>query len=241
MDNADDKSRFLTLNCKMEDSFTSNNITNSQRENERRINASKESGPDDLTNLNWVAGIPVPMNTSVSPPDGSRAKKLFYGSSSTKNLLGPNQNDPSTPATPNYGVPVRTKPLKTPLPTYKIVVKDHASDSVHYANSSNSSSPERRDSVILANIVSSGNNCSGNRRSEFGCDDKIVTDDNDMDYIDDDKEIEGFGAAGASVAVEEEDSTQNTKPNCSYTCLIGMALKASSGCLPVNAIYQYIE
>ena len=33
-----------------------------------------------------------------------------------------------------------------------------------------------------------------------------------------------------------------TKPKCSYTCLIGMALKASDkGCLPVNEIYRYLE
>ncbi len=213
---------------KMEDSF----FTNSQREN-GGINASEESVPDDLTNLNWVAGIPVPMNTSVSPPEGSKAKKLFYGSSSTKNLLGPHQKESSSP---NYCVPVRTKSLKTPLPTYKIVVKDHASNSINHANSSNNSSPEKRDSVILANIVSSGNSC---RRSEFGCD-KIVIDD-EVECIDIDKEIEGFGAAEASIAAEEEENTQNDKPNCSYTCLIGMALKASTGCLPVNAIYQYIE
>lgn len=32
------------------------------------------------------------------------------------------------------------------------------------------------------------------------------------------------------------------KPNCSYTCLIGMALQASkNGCLPVNEIYKFIE
>lgn len=218
---------------KMEDSFSSS--ISSQRENKRRKNASEESGPDDLTNLNWVAGIPVPMNTSVSPPDGSRSRKPFSGSSSTKNLLGPIQNEASTVATPNYGVPVRTKPLKTPLPTYKIVVKDRTSDSLPYASSSNSSSPEKRDSVILANIVSSGNNCTATRKSEFLCD-KI----DEMDCTDD-KEMEGFVTTGASVVVEEGESAHNDKPNCSYTCLIGMALKASSGCLPVNAIYQYIE
>ena len=32
------------------------------------------------------------------------------------------------------------------------------------------------------------------------------------------------------------------KPNCSYTVMIGMALKASkSGTLPVSEIYQYIQ
>ena len=34
------------------------------------------------------------------------------------------------------------------------------------------------------------------------------------------------------------------KPTCSYTCLIGMALRASpgtDGCLPVHEIYKYIE
>lgn len=214
----------------MEDSFT--NFTSSQRES-GRINASEESGPDDLTNLNWVAGIPVPMNTSVSPPEGSRAKKLFYGSSSTKNLLGPNQKEPSTP-----NVPIRTRSLKTPLPTYKIVVKDHAPDSIYHAHSPNSSSPEKRDSVIFANIVSSENRGKANRRYEFGCDNDEAGCNDDIE-----KEIEGFGATETTPIVieEEEELAHNDKPNCSYTCLIGMALKASSGCLPVNAIYQYIE
>ena len=39
-------------------------------------------------------------------------------------------------------------------------------------------------------------------------------------------------------------NSEYPKPNCSYTCLIGMALKASpgtDGCLPVNEIYKYIE
>lgn len=32
------------------------------------------------------------------------------------------------------------------------------------------------------------------------------------------------------------------KPQCSYTCLIALALKSSpTGCLPVNEIYKYIE
>ena len=211
----------------------------SQREN-GGINATEESGPDDLTNLNWVAGIPVPMNTSVSPPEGSRAKKLFQGSSSTKNLLGLHQKEPSTPNALNTGVPAKTKSVKTPLPTYKIVVKDRTrGDPVYHPNSSDNSSPDKRDSVILANIVSSENNCNGIGRSECDCE-KILIDD-DVECIDIDKEIGGFGTAEAPIAVEDERSTQNDKPNCSYTCLIGMALKASSGCLPVNAIYQYIE
>lgn len=40
------------------------------------------------------------------------------------------------------------------------------------------------------------------------------------------------------------NNSEYPKPNCSYTCLIGMALKASpgtDGCLPVNEIYKYIE
>lgn len=41
-----------------------------------------------------------------------------------------------------------------------------------------------------------------------------------------------------------DNNSEHKKPNCSYTCLIGMALKASpgtDGCLPVNEIYKYIE
>lgn len=41
-----------------------------------------------------------------------------------------------------------------------------------------------------------------------------------------------------------DNNSEYPKPNCSYTCLIGMALKASpgtDGCLPVNEIYKYIE
>ena len=46
-----------------------------------------------------------------------------------------------------------------------------------------------------------------------------------------------------NISIHEHDSGYQ-RPNCSYTCLIGMALKASpgtDGCLPVNEIYKYIE
>lgn len=182
--------------------------------------------PDDLTNLNWVAGIPVPMNTSVSPPEGSRTKRLFFGSPSAKDLLIQHQ-DAGSPSTPTFSVPARTKSLKTPLPTYKIVVnKDHTRESCCY---SPSSSPEKRDSVILANIVSSGNGYHMHNLEP----EKIVIEDDDC-CIDYDKHC-------ANLSAQRTGDLHLDKPNCSYTCLIGMALKASSGCLPVNAIYQYIE
>lgn len=212
-------------NCiKMEDSLSK--LLSSQRGNEG-INASEKSIPDDLTNLNWVAGIPVPMNTSVSPPDNSRAKKLFYGSLST---LGHQQTEVNSPTTPTLPVPARTKSLKTPLPTYKIVVKDQAPELLCHTFSSSNLSLEKRDSVILANVVSSDNGCHG-----VGSDRPVL--DSDEDYMGIGKES---GVVGDEAA-EEEENLHHKKPICSYTCLIGMALKASNGCLPVNAIYQYIE
>lgn len=45
-------------------------------------------------------------------------------------------------------------------------------------------------------------------------------------------------------STDQGDGNDYKKPTCSYTCLIGMALRASpgtDGCLPVNEIYKYIE
>lgn len=217
----------------MEDSLAK--LITSQRGNGHNNNAPEGSpglGPDDLTNLNWVAGIPVPMNASVSPPDSCR-KRLLYASPSAKN---PNQLESSSPGTPNFNVPARTKTLKTPLPTYKIVLKDQGSDAVNYACSANSLSPERRDSVILANIVSSGHDYSTNLEIEP---EKCGFEEEDSMVV---IEKEG-GSIMEEASTEDVEGLQlhHNKPNCSYTCLIGMALKASNGCLPVNAIYQYIE
>lgn len=204
----------------MEDSFTT--LISSQRDCKGpELEVEGIIVPDDLTNLNWVSGIPVPMNCSVSPPDGSRVKRLYFGSPS-KDLL---QSEAGSPTTPTYIVPPRTKSLKTPLPTYKIVVKDQTHDQ----------SPEKRDSVILANIVSSGNGYHEIPDLERpGA--TIITIDEDDCCVDFDKQVECV-----QTEISTEDTLQHDKPNCSYTCLIGMALKASNGCLPVNAIYQYIE
>ena len=46
----------------------------------------------------------------------------------------------------------------------------------------------------------------------------------------------------AATQPSERPVTEYPKPSCSYTCLIGMALLASSnGSLPVSGIYKYIE
>lgn len=225
----------------MEESPSLSAISDLQNEQE---NNDDSAAPvqDDLTNLNWVAGIPVPMNTSVSPPEGVKARKLFFGPSCAKNAAEQCLSDAEiqTPSTC-----VKTKPLKVPLPTFKIVVKDQKE---HCDNTlaSNGSSPDRKDSVIFANIVNKITSESDHINTleldslpdriglslpnEVVCLDvekeEIIKDADTDEDIDDD---------------EEDDAALQEKPNCSYTCLIGMALKASNGCLPVNAIYQYVE
>ena len=212
----------------MEESFTKL-LSSSQREN-GASNSPGGTGPDDLTNLNWVAGIPVPMNASVSPPEGCKAKKLVYGSPSTRNTLVHNHTELKSPTTPNLNVPPRTKSLKTPLLTYKIVLKDSHANGFTHSHSDNKCSPEKRDSVILANIVSSGHG------HEY-CPEIDLEKPLDEEVI---IEKEG-GSLVEEVSTEDMESSNHNKPHCSYTCLIGMAMKASNGCLPVNAIYQYIE
>lgn len=184
----------------------------------------KRPDQDDLTNLNWVAGIPVPMNMSVSPPEGSKARKLNFGPSGTRNT------EVTAP------IPVKTRPLKLPLPTYKIIVKDHQkTGSTNAFPLSDQSSPEKRDPFILASILPSKTS----RHNLDSLSEKLSDDEEE-----DDKESEVSvkpTVTPTSNNGTDEDSTLHQKPNCSYTCLIGMALKASNGCLPVNAIYQYIE
>ena len=241
------------------ESFTIPNVNISpgpQHHDRGKSNSVAGRGPtqDDLTNLNWVAGIPVPMNTSVSPPEGARARRLFFGPN-CKNLLGQYQNETNAPPiSPVLSVPVRTKSLKTPLPTYKIILKDSKPESANFTSSSNNnqSSPEKRDSVILANIVSSSND--ELIRPELApLYEKTVADDEVCVVIDKEVEkeepIRDVAATKDMSATEEKEEEEDgdevvvyhDKPNCSYTCLIGMALKASTGCLPVNAIYQYVE
>lgn len=217
----------------MEESFPTLVLVNPQQQRESGQPKAKTKGvPDDLTNLNWVAGIPVPINTSVSPPEGARNKRLCFASPSAKDIIG-QQQETGSPSTPTYAVPARTKSLKTPLPTYKIVVKDQTRESCCYSPSSNNPSPEKRDSVILANIVSSGH---GYHESPLLEPERIMIEDDEC-CIEFDKQ----SVTAAQVCAQATRNLQLDKPNCSYTCLIGMALKASSGCLPVNAIYQYIE
>ena len=207
----------LKNTIQMEDSLPK--LISARRENGGSGAAPEGVLPDDLTNLNWVAGIPVPMNTSVSPPEGCKVKKLFFGNSTPSSSKG----ELESPSGPVLGTPVaRAKALKTSLPTYKIVLTP---ESRSCSNLSSSASPEKRDSVILANIVSS-NGCHGGTPEV-----EAEKEEEDCMVVGDAKQPGGL----------EETSTEHDKPNCSYTCLIGMALKASSGCLPVNAIYQYIE
>lgn len=222
----------------MEDSFSK--ISGSQQRENEETSPPANPVPDDLTNLNWVAGIPVPMNTSVSPPEGSRARKLLFASSSASTRNGTETNSPTTPTV----VPVRTKVLKTPLPTYKIVVKDQTmltQDPLSHTHPSSIPSPERRDSVILANVVSSSEAFQEKIDVEM---EKLITDasiDEDIIDITCMKEEEVKVVEASTCTEEDNINAHSGKPNCSYTCLIGMALKASNGCLPVNAIYQYIE
>ncbi len=218
-------------------------------------------GPDDLTNLNWVAGIPVPMFTSVSPPESIRTKKLFFGTKTGQITETESENNPS--------FTIRTKPLKTPLPTYKIVVKDQKErDTGNLSPSSNGSSPDwKNNSVIYANVVptySEEQQQQQQQRQQQQLQQQQQQQQhskkNDVNHslsetiaakvddviaksrvapvvitVDDDEEEEEEDD-------EEDEDSVHDKPNCSYTCLVGMALKASTnGCLPVNAIYLYIE
>lgn len=109
---------------------------------------------DDLTNLNWVAGISVPMNSSVSPPN-NHLLSLSKSSSSSRKDLTDSTNKPK---------------------------KDIRRSSLQNGRS------------VGINI------------DEYG----------------------------------------NKKPNCSFACLIAMALRAAAnsnigGCLPVYEIYRCIE
>lgn len=125
---------------------------------------------DDLTNLNWVAGTPVPINSSVSPPNQSS----------------------------------KPRPHTRTLPT--AAVDENAKTST--------SSPSSRSTARKpAGSTRSTPRCRSIGRSRRGREDATA------------------GTEG-----------QHKKPNCSYTCLIVMALKASgNGCLPVNEIYKFIE
>lgn len=152
------------------------------------MSAIDENDDVDLTNLNWVAGAPVPFpaNFSMSPPK--------HKSPSIRNRTSPyspfrgcgNLSTTSSPASQSRPVEIVVtsscgKASATATPT-------SASDEINLSNYSNPTTPVR-----------------GNRH--------------------------------------ERDS-EYQKPNCSYTCLIGMALKASpgtDGCLPVNEIYKYVE
>jgi len=181
---------------------------------------------DDLTNLSWVAGTPVPpMDSSMSPPDG--LKKAAANSASAESSL--------------KKLVLKKKLFKKPLPTCKIVLKDHKDQADISGGSSDCSSPEKDDgAVIFANVMSENpSECNDTVDYDLLVDTVISSEDLDP------KEpcSVTVTTSDKGMAVEEnlDELKSYIKPNCSYTCLIGMALKASSGCLPVNAIYQYIE
>ena len=181
---------------------------------------------DDLTNLSWVAGTPVPMDSSVTPQDGLKraAANSASAESSLKKLV------------------LKKKLFKKTIPTCKIVLKDHKDQADNISGgSSDCSSPEKEDSaVIFANVMNENpSECNDPVDYDLLVDTVISSEDLDP------KEpcSVTVSTVEKGVAVEEnlDELKSYIKPNCSYTCLIGMALKASSGCLPVNAIYQYIE
>ena len=151
------------------------------------MSASDERDDVDLTNLNWVAGAPVPLpnNFSMSPPEYKSPIKTVRNQSSPCTSFrgcGPTSTTGS-PASQCHSRPV------------EIVV----------------TSPWRKDNVATSQTFSVTQ--SSNPTTPLRC---------------------GY----------HDNETECQKPNCSYTCLIGMALRASSGtngCLPVNEIYKYIE
>lgn len=148
------------------------------------MSATGVSDDVDLTNLNWVAGAPVPLpaSFSVSPPDRK----------------SPNIRNRGSPFTPFHGccpVSVTNSPTSQSRPVEIVVT-----------------SPWRKEN-LTHQTCSVSHNCSSNPTTPL---------------------------RGSNTGNESEYH----KPNCSYTCLIGMALKASpatDGCLPVNEIYKYVE
>ena len=195
---------------------------------------------DDLTNLNWVSGTPVPINNSVSPPEGTiLPKKISIDSNSGKNCENGEsvlQTEIISNANSSKSAILKKKLFKTPQPTYKIILKDH-SDSC-------SSSPGEDDSpVIFANVMneqSSNYDLNGGLDFGFLLDNEIPEAEGSDDFC----IISDLGEEDITYFPEEEMRDKRNsldKPSCSYTCLIGMALKDSSCCLPVCAIYQYIE
>ena len=201
------------------------------------VKGSSRVTSDDLTNLSWVAGTPVPMNTSVSPPEGITVSKKINNNNNSSDLQTLTHTENTTSTTKSM-----KRLFKTPLPTYKIIVRDHSD----YSVSSNGSSPDRDDcAVIFANVMSeqpSDYDLNGSLDLDYLLD-KVIPGENGE--TDDDvcaiSDLQEEGVSFPNNESTEEKVKSYIKPNCSYTCLIGMALKASRGCLPVNAIYQYIE
>ena len=149
------------------------------------MSASDEKDDTDLTNLNWVAGAPVPLptNFSMSPPEYRSPTRAVRNCGSPFSEFGP------TPTTSSHASP-HSRPVE-------IVV----------------TSPWRKENV--ANSTSQV--CSVSQSST---------------------------PTNALHCSYHDHEAECRKPNCSYTCLIGMALRASSGtdgCLPVNEIYKYVE
>ena len=143
------------------------------------MSAVDESDDIDLTNLNWVAGAPVPLpaNFSMSPPE-HKSPSIRNRASPYSPLRGGATSSPASQSRP-----------------VEIVV---------------TSSWEEAESVA-------------------------TTQDTSL--------LHSYPTTPIHGSHHERDS-ECQKPNCSYTCLIGMALRASpgtDGCLPVNEIYKYVE
>lgn len=207
----------------MESASSATKVTKrSCRKKNRR--GSRRLTVDDLTNLNWVSGTPVPMDPSVSHQVAQ--KKIA-------NSVTPPESNLSK-------IVLKKKLFKTPLPTYKIVLRDQKDQLDQSVGSSDCSSPEKEDnSVIFANVISENpSECNDSVDFDLLVDTMISSED-----LDPKEPCVTVTTTEKEVSLDEslDELKSHIKPNCSYTCLIGMAMKASTGCLPVNAIYQYIE
>ncbi len=183
---------------------------------------------DDLTNLSWVAKTAVPMDSSSSSDVQKKGAANGHADTSLKKIV------------------LKKKHFKSPRPSYKIILKDQKEhvDNDNSGGSSECSSSEKEDNTVYENATNE--NVINENPSE--CNDQVDYDllvDTMISSEDLDPKDPCVAVTTSEKGVPVEESVEEiksfNKPNCSYTCLIGMALKASTGCLPVNAIYQYIE
>ena len=172
---------------------------------------------DDLTNLNCSSGTPVPINSTVSPPEGILLPRININNSSDNNC----DNGKSFPQTQVINTtnssksPILKKTIfKTPQPTYKFIEKD-------LTDSCSSSSGECDYPVIFANVMneqSSDYDLNGYLDFDFLVD-KVIP--NEIGDISDKFcTITDLGKDNITFFSEEkmrEKQNSQNRPICSYT------------------------